>query len=371
MTIRTRRLLDLYTDYFLISFGQATATGLAALLPQVVSHDQVTRFLSNNEFDGKDLWKVVKPHVHEMQSEDGCLIFDDTIEEKPYTDSNELIGTYFDHVTNRYVKGVNILTGLYYSRDIALLVDFELIQKTKWVTDPKTGKESFQSEETKNAIMRRMIEGFIRKQVPFRYVLADIWFACVENMVFIKQKKRKDFVFPLKSNRRIALSEVDRQNKHFVSVSDSPIPTACKGGTAISSCRRIYLDKVPFPLLLIASVVTDHEGNSSVLYLVTSDLTLDASAMLAVYKKRWKIEEFHKSLKSNAAFAKSPTKRVRTQSNHFFASLVAFTKMEVLRVTTHLNHFAMKAKLCQAALAAAFERLTEMKKGGELSYITS
>ncbi len=93
--------------------------------------------------------------------------------------------------------------------------------------------------------------------------------------------------------------------------------------------------------------------------------------MLAVYKKRWKIEEFHKSLKSNAAFAKSPTKRVRTQSNHFFASLVAFTKMEVLRVTTHLNHFAMKAKLCQAALAAAFERLTEMKKGGELSYITS
>lgn len=309
MTDRTRRLLDLYTDYLLISFGQATATGLAALLPQVVSHDQVTRFLSNNEFDSKDLWKVVKPHVRKMQSEDGCLIFDDTIEEKPYTDSNELIGTYFDHVTNRYVKGVNMLTGLYYSQDIALPVDFELIQKTKWVTDPKTGKESFQSEETKNAIMRkllkqlcamrRMTEDFIRKQVPFRYVLADVWFACVENMVFIKQKKHKDFVFPLKSNRRIALSEIDRQNKRFVSVSELPLPTACKGGTAISSCQRIYLDKVPFPLLLVASVVTDHEGKPSVLYLVTSDLTLDASAIrvngsaispLAVYKKRWKIE---------------------------------------------------------------------------------
>jgi len=60
MTERNRQLLDLYTDYLLVSFGQATATGLAALLPRVVSHDQVTRFLSGNEFNGKDLWKVVK-----------------------------------------------------------------------------------------------------------------------------------------------------------------------------------------------------------------------------------------------------------------------------------------------------------------------
>ena len=70
------------------------------------------------------------------------------------------------------------------------------------------------------------IDDFVRKQLPFRYakktasggfsVLADIWFACVENMVFIKQKKHKDFVSkktarggfsdPLKASRRVALS---------------------------------------------------------------------------------------------------------------------------------------------------------------------
>ena len=154
------------------------------------SFTEVTRFLSSNEFDSKDLWKVVKPHVRAMQSDDGCLIFDDTIEEKPYTDANELICTHFDHVGNRFVKGVNLLTALYYSCDVSLPVDFELILKTKWVTDPKTGKESFHSEETKNSMMRkvleqlramrRMIDEFVRKQVPFRYVLADVWFAGVE-----------------------------------------------------------------------------------------------------------------------------------------------------------------------------------------------
>ncbi|MBC8135820.1 MAG: transposase [Fibrella sp.] len=117
--------------------------------------------------------------------------------------------------------------------------------------------------------------------------------------------------------------------------------------------------------------MTDREGKSSVLYLVTSDLTLDASAMLAVYKKRWKIEEFHKSIKSNAAFAKSPTKRVRTQSNHFFATLVAFIKMEVVRVSTRLNHFAAKAKLYQAALGTAMTQLSQMNTASVLAHITS
>jgi hypothetical protein len=33
MTAHNTRLLDLYTDYLLVSFGAATATGLARLLP--------------------------------------------------------------------------------------------------------------------------------------------------------------------------------------------------------------------------------------------------------------------------------------------------------------------------------------------------
>lgn len=352
MTDQTRRLLDLYTDYLLVSFGQATATGLSALLPEVVSHDKVTRFLANNQFTNKDLWKVVKPHVRRVQSEEAVLIFDDSIEEKPYTDENEIIGWHFDHCQNRMVKGVNLLTALYHSQDVSLPVDFDLIQKTERVTDSKTGKDKWQSEQTKNETMRQMIEDFVRKQTPFRYILADAWFASVENMRFIKDKKRKDFVFPLKSNRRVALSEQDKQSGRFVSVSTVP---------QTSTCQRIYLEQLGFPLLLLGSVVTDHDGTVSVLYLVTSDLTLDGSAILALYRKRWKIEEYHKSLKSNAAFAKSPTRRVRTQSNHFFASVVAFVKLEAYRATLALNHFALRGKVYQAAVASAYEQLQRLK----------
>lgn len=83
--------LDLYTDYLLSSFGPTTATGLSRLLDGEISHDNISRFLSGNEFTSKTLWQGVKPLVRQHESETACLIFDDVIMEKPHTDENEMI----------------------------------------------------------------------------------------------------------------------------------------------------------------------------------------------------------------------------------------------------------------------------------------
>ena len=53
----TKELLDLYSDYLLSSFGTTTATGLSRLLDGAVSHDQVTRFLSEKVKTSSDLWR--------------------------------------------------------------------------------------------------------------------------------------------------------------------------------------------------------------------------------------------------------------------------------------------------------------------------
>ena len=108
-------MLELYTDYLLSSFGATTATGLSATLEGAVSHDQVTRFLSREDYNSKTRWQQVKPMVRAMEQPDGVLIFDDTIEEKPHTDENELISWHFDHSQNRSVKGINILNCVYHA----------------------------------------------------------------------------------------------------------------------------------------------------------------------------------------------------------------------------------------------------------------
>jgi hypothetical protein len=101
-------LLEIYSDYLLSSFGQTTATGLSKLLDGELSHDQVTRFLNQGDYGSKTLWQRVKKAVREIGREDGVLIFDDTIQEKPYADGNELVCWHFDHTKNRSVKGINL-----------------------------------------------------------------------------------------------------------------------------------------------------------------------------------------------------------------------------------------------------------------------
>jgi hypothetical protein len=64
MTKHNLRLLDLYTDYLLWSFGATSATGLSRLLP-AVSHDQITRFLSQQALPDRDLWPLIKLATHQ------------------------------------------------------------------------------------------------------------------------------------------------------------------------------------------------------------------------------------------------------------------------------------------------------------------
>jgi hypothetical protein len=352
MTKHNLRLLDLYTDYLLASFGATTATGLSRLLPEV-SHDQITRFLAQQTLTDKDLWKIVKPHVRAVEAPDAVLIIDDSVEEKPYTDESELISWHYDHAKGRTVKGINLLSALYFSRDTALPVAFTLIQKTLLVTDPKTGKDKWQSPQTKNELARTMIGSVKQKQIAFRYVLADVWFSSAENMTYIKNQMHKEFILPLKSNRKVALSESDKKRGRWVALSSLALEAKAQ--------QTLYLEGVPFPIVVSRQVFINEDGSQGTLFLASSDIELSGPSLLTIYQKRWKVEEYHKSLKSNAAFAKSPTKLPQTQSNHCFASLVAFVKLETYRSATHLNHFALKAKLYQAAIATAYGQLQLLK----------
>lgn len=346
-------VLDLYTDYLMSSFGQTTATGLSTLLDGTLSHDRISRFLAAEDFNSATLWQLVKPLVRQFQQEDAVLIIDDSVEAKPYSDESELLCWHYDHTTGQTVKGINLMSTLYASQGVSLPVAFELVTKPNWVTDKKTGKPKRAATKTKNELYQDMLRTCQKNQIRFRYVLNDVWYASAENMVFVKDELRKDFVMPIKSNRKVALSAEDKQHGRYVTVAALVLEA--------DTTRLVWLEGVPFALRLLKQVFTNEDGSQGIVYLVTSDTDLTAEQMATIYQKRWKVEEYHKSLKSNLCFAKSPTKTVRTQSNHIFASLVAFVKMERLRLSTKLNHFAMKAKLYQAALKTAYEQLSILR----------
>jgi hypothetical protein len=58
-------------------------------------------------------------------------------------------------------------------------------------------------------MMQLMIQQAIANQLPFKYVLADTWFASCDNMRFIHSCK-KHFLLDLKNNRLATLSQPER-----------------------------------------------------------------------------------------------------------------------------------------------------------------
>ncbi len=346
-------LLDLYSDYLISSFGPTTATGLSALLDGAVSHDQVTRFLAGTQHTSADLWQLVKPYVRQIQREDGTLIIDDSISEKPSTDENDIVCWHYDHSKDCQVKGINFMTALYHSQAVSLPVGFTLIAKTEVYFDAKSGQAKRRSPIGKSAYYRTMLQQVVDNRIPFRYVMNDSWYASAENMRWVKQTLHKDFLMPPKANRKVALSLTDKQAGKYVRVDTLVLEP--------NTVREIYLEGVDFPLLLAKQVFVNEDGSHGVLYLVTSDTTLSYDRLTTLYRTRWHVEPYHKSLKQNAALAKSPTQTVRTQTNHFFAALCGYVKLELLKVTTKLNHFALKTKLYVRAIQVAFEALRQLE----------
>jgi len=354
-----KNVMDLYTDYLLSSFGQVTATGLSNLLDGSVSHDMITRTLSGEEFSSKNLWHEVKPLVRAHESEDACLIFDDTIVSKPYTDENDLICWHWNHSNNRNEKGINLLTAFLHtqsatsSEPLRVPVAFECVKKTDRYTDQKTNKEKRKSPVTKNEMMRAMLKNAVEKmRLLFLYVLADSWFASSDNMLFIHRLK-KVFVMDIKSNRLCMLASEDRNKGQWTNLDKlSLLP---------EKPVKVWLKDLEIEVLVCKLVFINKDGSTGEAYLVSNNLELSADQFKALYKKRWGVEEYHKSLKQNASLAKSPTRRVKTQTAHLFASLLAYVKLERLKFVHKMNHFAMKTKIYVAALRHAWMELENMK----------
>jgi hypothetical protein len=355
-----KELLDLYSDYLISSFGQTTGTGLSALLGGSVSHDRIQRFLSQREFTSADLWHFVKPHVRAVERPDGCIIIDDSISEKPYTDENDIIAWHYDHSKDRMVKWINFLSAVYHvpsldeaHPEVSLPVGFQLVAKTEHYVDKKDGKTKRRSPISKNEHYQALLRGAKGNRVLFRFVLSDVWYASAENMRFIKGELERDFIMPLKTNRKVALGEVDKRQGRYVRVDQMPLE--------VGEARVVYLEGVDFPLALSKQLFVNEDGSQVAQYLVCSDVQLTHEQITTIYSKRWNVEEYHKSLKQNASLEKSPTHTVRTQTNHLFASLCGYVKLELLRLSNHLNHFALKSSIYLRAMQVAFDALRQLQ----------
>jgi hypothetical protein len=164
----------------------------------------------------------------------------------------------------------------------------------------KQGKVTYKSKRTKNEMMRDMVK-HANYNMGLNYVLADSWFSSAENRSCITEDSNSDVIMAIKFNCVVALSKDDKEKGIYHSIKSLEL----EGRT-----MWVYLKQYSNPVLIAKQVFKNGDGSTGTLYLVTSDLNLDYSSLTAIYEKRWKVEEFFRSIKNNAAFAKAAWKQL-------------------------------------------------------------
>ena len=202
-----------------------------------------------------------------------------------------------------------------------------------------------------------MLRQCLVNNLSFKYILADLWYSCAETFQYIADHQQQ-FIMPLKANRKVALSLLDHQQGRYQSIESLALKD--------SQFLVVWLEDVAFPLHLTRQVFKDGDLIQGDIYLVTNDLTTDTVCIQTQYARRWKVEEFHKSTKSNTGYGSSPAHTVRSQSNHLFLVMLAFVKLEALRLSTSKNHFALKKLLTLNATKLALRELNSLKRQSSL-----
>jgi hypothetical protein len=299
-----------YVEYLISTPINYTCTNLAEHV-EGISHDAVSNYLKRGHLTARHLWELVENLIDD--SEEATLILDDSVQNKQYSRSIELVKLQYSGAVGGLVKGIGVVNLVHTNgQDREYYpIDYRIYAKE---ADGKTKNDHF-IEMLTNAISD--------KQIQAKTVLFDSWYASWQNLKRV-QRLGLTFYTTLKSNRLVSLSK-ETGYVHLDEVDWTP--ERLKHGVIAK------LKKVPFKVKLFKVVAP----NGDIDWVITNDLdeTMTTQVAQEADKLRWQVEEFHRELKQLTGSEKCQCRTSRSQRNHLACCYHAWISLKV-----HANHFS-------------------------------
>ena len=329
-----------YCQYLLSSQINYTVTYFAEHTEKF-SHDAVNRYLAGDQIRPRLVWENVKGQV--VQTPDGYVIFDDTVADKNFSFKIELVRRQYSGNAHGIIKGIGVVTCVYVNPNLNQfwIIDFRIY-------DPDS------DGKTKLDHVHDMLTNCVyQKQLLFRTVLMDTWYATKDAMLYIEQLG-KVYYCPLKDNRQVddsggaapyrrvdSLDWTEKERKHGKVVKIKGFPKD----------HKVKLFRV-----VLSTQRTD--------YVVTNDLAQDdTQAAQDACGIRWKIEQFHRETKQLTGLEGCQCRKARIVRNHIACAILVWvrlkqgaheTKQTVYQVKHGLLSDYMRQQLKSPAISMVF-----------------
>ena len=280
-----------YVEYLISTPINYTCTNMAEHLSSV-SHDVVSDYLARDKQTSRHLWELVEVLIDD--SPEACMIIDDSVHNKEYSRSIEMVKLQYSGAVGGLVRGIGVVNLVHTNGEDGnhYPVDFRVYAKE---ADGKTKNDHFQE-----MLLRAVVE----KGIKAKKLLFDSWYGSWKNLKLVNRLSLT-FYTTLKNNRLVSLSK-EGGYIHLDEIEWTE--ERLKNGIFVK------LKKVPFKVKLFKVVAK----NGGIDWLITNDLDETVTTQVAqeVDDLRWQVEEFHRELKQLTGSEKCQCRKARSQRNH-------------------------------------------------------
>jgi hypothetical protein len=308
-----------YCQYLLVSQINYTLTYFAEHTEKF-SHDAINRYLAGDQIRPRLVWENVKGHVE--QTPEGYVVFDDTVADKDFSFKIELVRRQYSGNAHGLIKGIGVVTCVYVNPvlDQFWIIDYRIY-------DPDS------DGKTKLGHVHDMLTNCVyQKQLLFRTVLMDTWYATKDAMLYIEHLG-KLYYCPLKDNRQVDDSKGAAPYRRVDSLTWSE--TERKHGKVIKVKGFPKDHKVKLFRVVLSTQRTD--------YVVTNDLTQnDTQAAQDACGVRWKIEQFHRETKQLTGLEGCQCRKARIVRNHIGCAILVWVRLKQVAHETEQTVYKVK-----------------------------
>ena len=310
-----------YCQFILSTFINYTQTYMAEHQP-IFSHDAINRYLMEDDVSPNAVWPAVRNLIR--RTGNACLIFDDTVLDKRHSFKIELVRRQYSGNGHGVVKGIGVVNCVYVNLDTG----------EHWIIDWRVYDPDGDGKTKLDHVRDMFDDALEAKQLPFRAVLMDSWYATKDLMMHI-DRAGKAFYCPLKSNRKVDDSGGER-----------PYQAVADLGWYDDEGLRGKLVKVHgFPMDYKVRLFRVAATNRTE-HVVTNDLSQDSAvAVQDLCRVRWKIEQYHREGKQMLGMEKCQCRKARAQKNHIGCAILAWHCLTKLARKLKTNIYALKNSL--------------------------
>jgi len=318
-----------YCQYLLVSQINYTLTNFADH-SEKFSHDAINRYLRGERITPRLVWDNIEGQV--IRTSNGYIVFDDTVLDKNYSFAIELVRRQYSGNAHGVVKGIGVVTCIYVNPDVDQF----------WLIDYRIYDPDGDGKSKLDHVQAMLTNLHYHKQLPFRAVLMDTWYATKDLMLLI-ESLQKIYYCPLKDNRQVDDSGGARPYQR--------VDTLAWSEHELRHGKQLKIKGFPkdHKVQCFRVEVSTHRTD----WIVTNDPAQDSTqATQKVCGFRWKIEQLHREGKQVTGLEQCQCRKARIQRNHIGCALLVWVRLKELAAQTgrtvyQLKHGLLDDYLCQ------------------------